>query len=167
MFGIKLMWYQAERLERELPEVLGKRGQSLTRVLATTLDDPKYIYLTRRDRLRQAISLVRAMQTGQWRSMDGASGTLHYDAAAINRQVRFLEGDERHWEEFFERNALSPYRLTYEDLAATPKDTLISLLNFLGYDGSPPISLRSARHRRQADEITETWAHLYEREALR
>jgi trehalose 2-sulfotransferase len=57
VFGTKLLWYQARRLERELPDARGRPGDSLVNVLAGTLEDPRYVYLTRRDRIRQAVSL--------------------------------------------------------------------------------------------------------------
>ena len=59
VFGLKLLPYQAERLERELPEVARMAGTPLSEVWRVTLGDPAYISLTRRDHLRQAISPVR------------------------------------------------------------------------------------------------------------
>lgn len=142
VFGIKLMWYQAERLERDLPAIVGMPGESLARVLAATLADPRYIYLTRRDRLRQAISFARAMQTEQWRSMDTVARDPHYDAEAIAHGIRFLDQEEANWEEFFARNAVSPYRLTYEQLDSAPEDVVgqtgqeVPRLGFLSPQGS-------------------------------
>lgn len=164
VFGTKLMWYQAERLQRELPAVVGMPDEPLTRIFATILDDPKYVYLTRRDRVRQAVSLVRAMQTGQWRSMDPEAGAPKYNAEAISREIEFLLDDERNWEGFFARNALAPYRLTYEDLDSAPQDTVAGLLAFLGHRGSLAISLRAARHQRQADDATGAWVSAYRAE---
>lgn len=164
VFGIKLMWYQMQRLECELPDVLDMRGDSLSCVLATALAAPKYVYLTRRDRIRQAISLIRAIQSGQWRSMDSSSSTPRYDTASISREVRSLEEEEATWEAFFTRNGVSPYRLTYEELVSTPQEVLAGLLSFLGHDTPITINFSATRHRRQADNVTEEWLHRYERE---
>jgi len=164
VFGLKLMGYQADRLERELPAVLGMPDTSLGLVLAATLADPKYVYLTRQDRLRQAISLVRAVQTSQWRSMDAASCAPQYDAHAIAREVQSLAQDEDRWEEFFDRNRVTPYRLTYEEFTGLPPRTVAALLSYLGHDEPLEIALSQTQHRRQADDVTEEWLRRYERE---
>ncbi|MDQ2742055.1 MAG: Stf0 sulfotransferase family protein [Chloroflexota bacterium] len=155
VFGLKLMGYQADRLEPELPAVLGMPGRSLGLVVAATLADPTYVYLTRQDRLRQAISLVRALQTSQWRSMDAAACAPRYDAHAIAREVQSLEQDEGNWEEFFDRNRVTPYRLTYEEVTGRPQGTVAALLSYLGHDEPVEIALSHTQHRRQADDVTE------------
>lgn len=160
VFGIKLMWYQADRLERELPAVLDMVGESLGSVLRVSLADPRYIFLTRRDHVRQAISLERATQTRQWRSMDVPTGELHYDAEALRGGVEFIEQDEADWKAFFARQGISPYRLIYEVLDADPASAVNALLADLGYDG-PPVNLSSTEHRRQADEVTEAWVRRF------
>jgi LPS sulfotransferase NodH len=166
VFGTKLLWHQAERLERELPQALDRPGMSVSQVLAATLADPKYIYLTRRDRVRQAVSFARAMQTDQWRSTDTSGSEPHYDPGAITGAVRFVGEEEASWEDFFARHAIPPYRLAYEELESAPRDAIGGLLRFLGYEGLMPKSLSESRHHRQADEVTEAWVRRYEREAL-
>jgi LPS sulfotransferase NodH len=106
--------------------------------------------------LRQAISLVRAVQTEQWRSMD-AIALPHYDAEAIADGLRFLSQDEANWEAFFDRSAVSPYRLTYEELESSPQDAITALLTYLGSGEPQPIPLSPSRHRRQSDDLTEEW----------
>jgi len=164
VFGLKLLWYQAGRLERKLPAVFGRPDASLGLVLAATLADPKYVYLTRQDRLRQAISLVRAVQTSQWRSMDATACVARYDAHAIAREVQVLEQDEATWEEFFDRNGVTPYRLTYEAFTGRPQGAIAALLSYLGHDKPVEIALTHTQHRRQADDVTEEWLHRYQRE---
>ena len=164
VFGLKLMGYQADRLERQLPTVLGMPDTSLGLVLAATLADPKYVYLIRQDRLRQAISLVRAVQTSQWRSTDSAVCAAQYDAHAISREVQFLEQDKATWEEFFDRNRVAPYRLTYEEFTGLPRRTVAALLSYLGHDEPLEIALAHTQHRRQADKVTEEWIYRYQRD---
>jgi len=161
VFGLKVMFYQAERLERDLPAVLGKPGRALADVLAEILCDSKYIYLTRRDHLRQAVSLVRAMQTKQWRSLDQAVRREEYDRAAIDEAMESLVGEERLWENFFTRQHLRPYRLTYEDFERDPGTAVAGILRHLGHGPIETVSLPPSRHRRQADDVTEDWVRCY------
>ncbi len=164
VFGTKLLWYQGHRLERELPEAVGRPGETLVDVLADTLANPRYIYLTRRDRTKQAVSLVRAIQSEQWRSMDAAVSPPRYDAAAIDAARDAVAAEEAQWEQFFTHNTVVLRRLTYEDLDAHPRATIGALLQFLGHEGPLPDTLSSTEHRKQADAVTDEWVRRYERE---
>jgi LPS sulfotransferase NodH len=160
VFGLKLMWYQAERLERELPELNGMPGESLKATLAALLDDPRFIYLTRRDLVRQAISLVRAMQSGRWRSMDAAAAGETYDRQAISEALLGLKRDQEDWESFFSRNAIQPYRLTYEALFSDLPAAIGDLLGWLGHS-AVDLSFPETKHERQADSVTEEWIRAF------
>jgi LPS sulfotransferase NodH len=156
------LWYQARRLECELPDALGRPGDSLVNVLAGTLENPRYVYLTRRDRVRQAVSFARAIQTEQWRSVDVAASEPRYDVDAINAAGCALADEEAHWEAFFSRSKIVPHRLLYEDLDASPRSTVSAVLQFLGYEGPLPVNFTSTEHRKQADTETEAWVRRYE-----
>lgn len=144
--------------------ILGRPDESVVQVLSAALSSPKYIYLTRRDRLRQAVSFARAIQTEQWSSLDSVSSEPRYDRDAITAARRALEAEESNWEQFFARHGIRPYRLVYEDLDAVPHDTLAALLRFLGYEEARSIALPSSQLHRQADGETEVWVERYRRE---
>jgi hypothetical protein len=133
-------------------------------IICATLANPRYVYLTRRDHLRQAISLTRAIQSGQWRSMDLPNATPCYDAASISHEMQSLKDEETDWEDFFTRNGVCPYRLAYEDLVSAPQEVITGLLTFLGHEGPTTISFAETRHGRQADDVTEQWLHRYVRD---
>ena len=68
MFGVKLMWNQLPDLEQHaaaLPEFAGLAGSDL---LDRLFVRPSYVWMRRRDKVRQAISLWRALQTRIWRA---------------------------------------------------------------------------------------------------
>lgn len=164
VFGTKLLWYQADRLERELPAALGQPDRSLIDVLAEAIGNPRYTYLKRRDHVRRAVSFARAIQTEQWRSMDRVASQPQYDAGAISAAIHALEQEEANWEAFFTRADIRPHRLTYEDLDSSPREAIGDLMRFLGYQGLLPNSLAGSRHQRQADDVTENWVRRYEKE---
>jgi LPS sulfotransferase NodH len=161
VFGLKLLWYQMQRLETELPVVLSMPVQTLAEALADSLENPRYIRLSRMDRLRQAISFARALQTGRWRSTDTVRGEEAYDRDAIEHGLGFIEQEERSWDQFFHRQRIDAYRLTYEDIAAGPPAAVTAILRYLDYDGPEPVDLPPPRHRRQADDVTEAWLRRY------
>jgi LPS sulfotransferase NodH len=58
---------------------------------------PRYVQLLRKDKKRQAISLVRANPTGIWSSAHGPSAQPSYDPALPGRAGDFLLGQEDAW----------------------------------------------------------------------
>jgi LPS sulfotransferase NodH len=161
VFGLKLLWYQAERLEKELPAVLGAPKQSLAEVLDSALAHPRYFYLTRKDRLRQGISFVRAMQTKRWRSMDTVRGEEEFNRASIDDALEFLAREENNWEGFFRRQGIEPFPLTYEEIETDASGAVTRMLRHLGYRKRGLVRLPPSRHRRQADGATEDWVRRY------
>jgi LPS sulfotransferase NodH len=105
------MWLQAEMLEKELPPLFGLSGASLAHVFDEILGIPKYLVMTRKDRLRQALSLVRAAQTDQWTSMDRPTDQPYYDASAITLAMRYITYYEECWDAYFTEHGISPYRV--------------------------------------------------------
>ncbi len=79
-----------------------------------------YIFLTREDRLAQAISLHIAEQTGQWTSDTEAPlpNSTEYSRARIDRILAEVAEANREFEKFFALNAIIPIRLTYEAFVA-------------------------------------------------
>ena len=81
----------------------------------------RFVYLERRDLLGQAISLLRANQTQQWRSTLSARGETSYDGAAILGYLHQIVREQARWASFFARNGIEPLRLIYEDFVGRPE----------------------------------------------
>ena len=78
------------------------------------LIDAKFIYLRRNDKLKQAISWLRAEQSGRWTSLDHANGKYFYDRDSINKKILHIVDHETRWNKFFEN--IPHLDLFYEDL---------------------------------------------------
>ena len=72
VWGGKLMWGHVEDLVTRARQLPGQAEASLEQVLATLLDDPQLIFVTRREKVAQAVSLWRAVQTQSWRAGDAS-----------------------------------------------------------------------------------------------
>jgi LPS sulfotransferase NodH len=70
VFGSKLMWDQVEVVCEQFASLLSLRDAAPREVLGAAFPNLHYIWLTRRDKLRQGISYYRAMETKVWRSSD-------------------------------------------------------------------------------------------------
>jgi LPS sulfotransferase NodH len=129
--------------------------------LESLLPGLRYIALTRRDTLRQAVSFVRACQTIQWTSTLPAQHAPCYDRAAIDRFLRDVAAMTRDWEEFFRARSIRPLRIVYEDFVKHYPRTLTAVLRYLDVAERP---IPPAPLERQADALTEEWVRRYRAE---
>ena len=98
------MWGHVEDFVARARELPGLADADLDAVLRELLDEPELVFVTRRDKAAQAVSLWRAVQTQSWRSGEAPSAdSVAYDFEAIDHLVAQLEADERAWSEWFAR----------------------------------------------------------------
>ena len=172
-FGAKLDWprlmalcverdpAQARRREVNLLES-PEQGQDILRAVGETVEAlfpaPRFIFLTRRDKLRQAVSWVRARQTRQfWSLADTGSPAPEpvYDYDKIRQSLAQFAYAEQCLERFFAHSGLAPVRVVYEDLAADYFGTLRRVVRELDGHVLPNVPL--PRLRKQSDAASEAW----------
>lgn len=78
--------------------------------------DTKILILTRRDRLRQAISLSRGHQTSQWTSKEKSKRDAAYDFDQISRYYFMIGQSYEFWNSYIEVLGYPSERFVYEDL---------------------------------------------------
>ncbi len=101
-----------------------------------------FIHLSRKDRVDQAISRLRAEQTGLWhRHADGSEMERlappkepRYDPYAISRHIEELSVLDGEWERWFAQHKLEPLRIAYDALSADPQKVLSEVLSSIGCD---------------------------------
>ena len=124
------------------------------------------LFMTRRDRLRQAVSWVRAIQSRRWQSIQRGrpDGAVEFDPEHIARKLRRIARAEEAWRAMFERHGIEPFEMVYEDLVADQDRTLRGALEFIGVE--PPARLDvEPTLGRLADEVSEAWVERYRAEA--
>lgn len=133
-----------------------------------------FIHLTRPDRLGQAISRLRAEQTGLWhRRADGSElerlappKPAVYDAAALAGYIAEATGLDADWAAWFEAEGLHPHRIHYDDLAEDPQGVLAGCLAALGRDPALARAVDTPTAK-LADAINENWRARFEAEQAR
>ena len=127
----------------------------------------RFVYLTRRDKVRQAVSYLRASTSGVWvryRS-EAPVTTANHDAefsfAALNRWVHELALREARWQRFFDEVETSPHTVVYEDYVRAPERAVRGILDFLGLEPAPGWSLPELPQERLANEVSEAWVRRY------
>lgn len=124
--------------------------------------NPRFIFLRREDRIRQAISFMRAMRTMEFERgtacpvTSGAPGTaLGLSMKKIGSYVETFARQDVQWRKFFERNHIVAYEIVYENLVAEYQPTVFGALESLGISPPPGLVLPSPRTARQSDDLTE------------
>jgi LPS sulfotransferase NodH len=129
----------------------------LNRLLEEIAPAPVFVYLTRRDKIRQAISQAVAGQTGRWRQFRPTAKEhpkLEYDFDEIVHLLANLQNCEDHWRRFFRANGLAPFEIAYEDLSGDYAATLRRLFDGLGRTDAPIPPPRLHKH---SDLYVQEW----------
>lgn len=128
-----------------------------------------YIHLSRPDKVAQAISRVRAEQTGLWHmNADGSERErvappqpATYDAERIDRHVRELEAHDADWNQWFDRHGIVPVRLTYDEVSTEPRSAVAKILTALGRDPAERVAPRTSK---MASAESTAWAERFRTE---
>jgi len=167
VFGVKIMRnYMDDVLTkmRALPQ-LRARDLKAHEVFSELFPNLRYIWITRRDKLRQAISFEKAIQTGIWaRSREDQAqpeAPLEYRPAAIREHMENIALDEALWNELFEEAGVTPHVVVYEHLARHYEDTARDVLTYLGIPEPVPLMSRPRHMQRQSDALSEEWYSRY------
>jgi LPS sulfotransferase NodH len=123
-----------------------------------------FVYLERLDLLGQAISLVKATQTGSYRASAKPTAEPVYDRAAIAFALQRLTLAHARWKIFFATNDLRPLCLTYEEVCEDPPAAVRAIAEGLGVDLAGIASSAPAM-RVQRDAVSDEWRERYVEEA--
>jgi trehalose 2-sulfotransferase len=128
-----------------------------------------HVFMTRRDKVRLAVSWWRAIRSGEWHRPAGAEAavvTAEYDRDAIAHLVR--EAGER--ESLIARQlaawGVTPYTIVYEDMIGAYEPTVRALLDFLAVPGREGVTIPAPALARLADAVSDAWYERYQRDML-
>jgi trehalose 2-sulfotransferase len=157
VFAAKLMWTHlldlAERFERAADPAL----------LEDRLPELRYVHVTRADKVAQAVSLWRAVQTRAWRAGDvKEEGVAVYHGGAIAHLVAQLTEQDEAWRAWFAANDIEPLTIAYEALA---EDATAAVESVLAHVGAGPAEIPEPPMRRQGDDRSARWVERF-REAV-
>jgi LPS sulfotransferase NodH len=178
VFGAKIMAAYMGGLVGGLRSSLGEGvPEEGHRLLASVFPRLRYIRLIRRDKVRQAVSLWRAIQTWQWRE-DGPSGVpepegergadgapLRYSFDALDQLREGLEAEERWWDGYFAAAGIEPLTIFYEDFADQHDRAVRGILRYLEIPFDDDRPLPSPSMRRQSDGRSHEWVERFRTEA--
>jgi LPS sulfotransferase NodH len=161
VFGAKLMWGYLGDFAQLLRGIDGLEGLRVPQLFDAVFPNLSYVQITRTDKVRQAVSLWKAVQTQAWRRDRDAGDTAavepEFSFRAINYLVRMLTAHDASWDAYFLGLGLEPLKVTYEELAERPEPVVRGVLDHLGIDAPDPLDIGAPRLAAQADELSEEW----------
>ncbi len=138
VFGAMLTQEQAQKFLDSVNSNLGPNKDSFSNLqdaLEEFFPNIKYIWLTRRNKVRQAIEYLISLQTEEYDSGQSINydrlKLAKYDFTSINFLVRSLILKDVFWEDFFKKNNIEPLILDFEDLQNSTQKKLDDLLSFI------------------------------------
>jgi trehalose 2-sulfotransferase len=170
VFGCRLMWETLEEIQVRFgvlfPGLAGDAAR-IERAFGPTL----YVRLSRADKVAQAVSLVKAEQSGLWhRNSDGTPREgpdrpqpTFYDAASIAELVDALQRQDAAWDAWFADNGIAAVRIGYDALVADPREAAAAVLSALGLERALAAKVRP-RTAKLADDESLTWARRFRAE---
>jgi trehalose 2-sulfotransferase len=165
VFGTKIMWFYFRDFVR-LARRSGREDVEPCEVPASVFPNVRrYVWIRRRDTLRQAVSLWKALQTQRWRrdsDEDVGGRDLRFSFTAIDHLKLRIDEHNAAWEGFFEDCGVEMARVVYEDLVEDYQGTMLRLLGEIGINIPEGFAMENPRMKHQANEHSEEWVRRYE-----
>ncbi len=171
VFGAKMMWNYFDDFRARVAELPGLDGLTFTEALDEVFPQLRIIFVRRRDKVPQAVSLWKAIQTQQWRTdseaTNGQSAStrtpeLSYDFEAIGYLLERAAPVGCPLGGLVPRDRREPIRVFYEEFVESRAVTVGRVLDELGID---PPNRTARRMQRQADDLSRHWVTRFRQDA--
>lgn len=164
IFPLKIMWDTMEPLLLRLRDnTLGAAegdGRDFERFSAL-LPQPRFVLVTRRDKLKQAVSFVKSVQSGVWeyrgKEVKIDPELLAFDYLAIRGALAKFEHEEAAWKAFFAANEIPHLHIVYEDFVKEYEGTLREVFAFLGMPAPERLEREAMDLRVMSDGVNKAW----------
>jgi LPS sulfotransferase NodH len=144
---------------------------SIYEMLNSVFPNLKFIWLTRRNKVRQAVSWWKAAQSSEWgRFKDEESrvqGKLEYVFESIDHLFNESAMLDASWQDHFDNWNVHPLTLVYEDYVNDLKGTVEEVLSYSGIDDAYEFQSSKIRMAIQANRLSEEWVQWYKEEKQR
>ncbi|MBB3112747.1 LPS sulfotransferase NodH [Paenibacillus phyllosphaerae] len=168
VFGLKMnfeqRWIDCFRQLFELPQE-ASRAEVWNHAFPNCT---KHIYMTRRNKVRLAVSWWRAIVSGEWHRRTGEKPSAadladqyHFDA--INHLLVDSNMCEAAIEDFLTESGIVPLTIVYEDFIQDYEGTVRKALAYLGLQGDQ-VRIAPPAFDRLADEVAEQWVQRFREE---
>lgn len=163
MFGLRLQRHNFEFFRQKLA-VLYPGYSSDTERFQAAFGRTLFIHLTRHDKVEQAVSYVKASQSGLWHAAPDGTELERlspprepiYDSVEIRTQFEEMTAYDQSWERWFATEQINPLRINYEFLSENPTQTLRRILDSLGLNSNAAANVEIGVVK-LADQTSQNW----------
>lgn len=125
-----------------------------------------HIHLTRRNKVRQAVSWFKATQNQEWFRETGSRPPAvdlrdAYDKASIQHYLLYAVMCEAKIQEFFTAGSITPLSFVYEDMATDLEGTVRTILRRLGSSDADTVEIAEPVLTKIADDVSDEWMERY------
>jgi LPS sulfotransferase NodH len=152
----------------------------MAEILSEVFPDLTFVRVVRANKIRQAVSLWKAVQTATWRDespagsgqepedvdasykgfVNGHRPALRFHYGAIRHLLDQLIQQEAAWDAFFEHARIKPVFVLYENFAADVETSTRNVLERLDIAAPDDLNLET-KMKRQSDGINDDWSRRY------
>ena len=165
VFGTKIMWNYFPTMLDRLKELPGYGGWNAPELMADLFPNLRYIWIIRRDKVRQAVSWAKAGQTNiyGWHKVESPVPRQEptFDFPFINNLYNLILEGEAGWQTFFEACSVQPFQVVYEELVEAYEETALRILDYLNIPFPEDLVFGERRLQKQADALNEAWVENY------
>jgi LPS sulfotransferase NodH len=170
IFGVHINRRQLDSLPSKLATISQYREASQSNALTVAFPGLKHIWLTRRDKNRQAVGFFRDQQATATTSgnatrpaLSDAAGPhdLLFDPEAIKRIKASLLSSDLEWQRYFSGPNIKPLVVFYEDLEADFHKTISRILYFIGIPAGTRVGVPNAVDVPRSDAGLEEWVEKF------
>ncbi len=165
VFGTKVMWNYFHTMLKSLREIPEYTGLDAPRLMASLFPNVHYIWIVRRDKVRQAVSWAKAGQTDVYAVHNGETPVPKreptFDFTFIDNLYHLILEGEAGWKDFFEACGVQPFIVEYEDLVETYEPTALKILEHLNVPYPGNFVFGERKLQKQADAVNEAWVKKY------
>ena len=173
VFGVKVNAPRKENdwLIGELRNMSGTKATHPTNfaVWENSFPHGKHLFLTRRNKVRQAVSWWKAIVTQEWHRERGSEKQYvahdirdRYDFGAIKHLLLESSVLESKIQAFLEEGGVVPLTIVYEDFIKEYEGTIQRVIDFLGIADDYQVS--QPHYEQLADEVSEEWVDRFRQE---
>lgn len=120
------------------------------------------VYIERKDKVLQAVSVYKAMLSNQWHKKSNDEFTTNIsidqpiDLKKISKFAGNFENESKKWRKFFSERGIEPIQMWYEDFDRDPERMLrIVYSQLVGKECTERVELS---HKKLRDEVSLRWA---------
>ena len=153
VFGLKTHFHHFEAFLKQYPTLLD------------ALAPVTFIHLSRRDKIAQAVSMAKALQTDFWTSrIQSERVPPQYDRELIAKCLDEIKLQDLNWPLWFEKHGITPFPVMYEDFVADPPGVVHSIQKLLGVEDDERAEVNVPPTKSQSDDTNRMWIERFRRE---